>query len=107
MEIKVPESVIKKKAAEGKKVYLSDFMQLSDMYNTVFNKSVTGIGGTSLALDSEENIIILMPFIEVVNNKEGYNQNTFVVKGGVTAPSIVKYLKTSKLRKLVSTYDGF
>jgi hypothetical protein len=76
------------------------------MYNTVFNKSVTGIGGTSLALDSEENIIILMPFLEVVNNKDGYNKDTFVVKGGVTVAKIVKYLKTTETRKIVSTYDG-
>jgi hypothetical protein len=81
-------------------------MQLSDMYNTVFNKSVTGIGGTSLALDSTENIIILMPFLEVVNNKEGYNDATFVVKGPVTVAKIVKYLKSSKIRKIVSTYNG-
>lgn len=81
-------------------------MQLSDMYNTVFNKSVTGIGGTSLALDANENIIILMPFLEVVNNKEGYNKDTFVVKGGVTVRNIAKYLKTNKIRKIVSTYNG-
>lgn len=106
MKIKVPEWVIQEKAAKGEKVYLSDFMQLSDMYNTVFNKSVTGIGGTSLALDSTENIIILMPFLEVVNNKEGYNDATFVVKGPVTVAKIVKYLKSSKIRKIVSTYNG-
>ena len=98
--------LIQAKAVKNQKVYLSDFMQLSQMYNTVFNKSVTGIGGTSLALDSDENIIILMPFIEVVNNKEGYNADTFTVKGGVTVASLAKYLKTAKTRKIVSTYDG-
>lgn len=106
MIITVPEAVIKAKAAKNEKVYLSDFMHLSQMYNTVFNKAVTGIGGTSLALDSDENIIILMPFIEVVNNKENYNKDTFTVKGGVTVASIVKYLKTARIRKIVSTYDG-
>lgn len=106
MIIKVPEMVIQAKAVKNEKVYLSDFMHLSQMYNTVFNKSVTGIGGTSLALDSDENIIILMPFIEVVNNKEGYNKDTFTVKGGVTVASIVKYLKAAGIRKIVSTYDG-
>lgn len=106
MVINVPEWIIKEKTAKNEKVYLSDFMQLSDMYNTVFNKSVTGIGGTSLALDSDENIIILMPFKEVVNNKDGYNKDTFIVKGGVTVAKIVKYLKAAGTRKIVSTYDG-
>ncbi|MCW0484675.1 hypothetical protein [Gaoshiqia sediminis] len=77
------------------------------MSNTVFNKSVTGIGGTSLALDSDENIIILMPFIEVVNNKSDYNKDTFIVKNGVTISKIKEYLLNTEKRKIVSTYDGF
>lgn len=106
MKIKVPEWLIAEKAKTGEKIYLSDFMKLKDMHNTVFNKSVTGIGGTSLALDSDENIIILMPFKEVVNNKDGYNSDVFIVKGGITIAQIVKYLKSATTRKIVSTYDG-
>ena len=107
--ITVPNEIISQKQKINEKVYLSDlseFKDLSILYNTVFNKSVTGIGGTSLALDSKENIIILMPFVEVVKNKENYNLNTFCVKESVTVQSIVKYLKTSKVRKIVATYDG-
>lgn len=104
--ITVSTELIEKRALEGSKVYLSDIMNLDQMYNTVFNKAVTGIGGTSLALDSDKDIIILMPFKEVVNNKEGYNKDVFTVKEGVTQASIVEYLKTTTTRKIVSTYDG-
>jgi len=104
--ITVSAELIEKRALEGSKVYLSDIMNLDQMYNTVFNKAVTGIGGTSLALDSDKDIIILMPFKEVVNNKEGYNKDVLTVKEGVTQASIVEYLKTSTTRKIVSTYDG-
>lgn len=107
--ITVSNDIIYQKQKLNEKVYLSDlpqFKDLSILYNTVFNKSVTGIGGTSLALDSKENIIILMPFVEVVKNKENYNLNTFCVKESVTVQSIVKYLKTTKIRKIVATYDG-
>ena len=107
--ITVSNEIISQKQKLNEKVYLSDlpeFKDLSILYNTVFNKSVTGIGGTSLALDSKENIIILMPFVEVVKNKENYNLNTFCVKESVTVQSIVKYLKTTKIRKIVATYDA-
>lgn len=104
--ITVSPELIEKKALENKKVYLSDILTLDQMYNTVFNKAVTGIGGTSLALDSDKDIIILMPFKEVVNNKEGYNKEVFTVKEGVTQTAILNYLKTTKVRKIVSTYDG-
>lgn len=109
-KIKVSDELIDLKSSLNQKIYLSDIPEfkngLSILYNTVFNKSATGIGGTSLALDSNENTIILMPFVEVVNNKDGYNADTFIVKEGVTVASITKYLKSIEVRKLVSTYDG-
>lgn len=110
-KITISNELIQQKAVLDEKIYLSDLPEfrngdLSILYNTVFNKSITGIGGTSLALDSEESIIILMPFIEVVNNKEGYNPDTFIVKGGVSTSAIIRYLKNTKVRKIVSTYDG-
>lgn len=111
-KIVVSEELIKLKEAAGEKIYLGDLEEfkgdnIKPLFNTVFNKTVTGIGGTSLALNSNENIIILMPFVEVVNNKDGYNKDTFVVKEGVTIAAISKYLKSNiSNRKIVSTYDG-
>lgn len=110
--IKVCDDLIELKAILGEKIYLSDLDEFSGgdisiLHNTVFNKSVTGIGGTTLALKSKESIIILMPFISVVDNKHGVVDDMFTVKGGVTVASIVRYLKNNKRRKIVSTFDGF
>lgn len=108
--IKVQEDLISLKASLNEKIYLSDLPEfkngkLNVLFNTVFNKTITGIGGTSVVLNSSENVIVLMPFVEVVDNKEGFNSDTFIVKEGVTISSIVKYLK-SPIRKIISTYDG-
>lgn len=112
-KIEVPQELIERKQFLNEKVYLSDLKEfenndLSILYNTVFNKTVTGIGGTTLALRSTDNIIILMPFVEVVNNKEevANEEEGFIVKGGVTVAAITKYLKSVEVRKIVSTYDG-
>jgi len=110
--IKVSEDLISLKALLGEKIYLSDLDEFQDgdisiLHNTVFNKSVTGIGGTTLALNSKDSIIILMPFISVVDNKEGVVDDMFTVKGGVTVASIATYLRNTDTRKIVSTYDGF
>ena len=109
--IKVCDDLIELKASLGEKIYLSDLDEFSGgdisiLHNTVFNKSVTGIGGTTLALKSKESIIILMPFISVVDNKQGVVDDMFTVKGGVTVASIVRYLKNNNRRKIVSTFDG-
>lgn len=109
--IKVGEELIREKADLGEKIYLSDLDEFKDgdisiLHNTVFNKTVTGIGGTTLALKSKESIIILMPFVSVVDNKEGVVSDMFTVKGGITVASIVTYIKKSENRKIVSTFDG-
>lgn len=109
--IKVREDLIREKALLEEKIYLSDLDEfknndISILHNTVFNKSVTGIGGTTLALKSKENIIILMPFVSVVDNKEGVVDDMFTVKGGVTVASIERYIKNNDKRKIVSTFDG-
>ena len=110
--ITVKQEIINLKESLNEKVYLSDLDEFKDnnikiLYNTIFNKAVTGIGGTSIALNSKENIIILMPFVEVVNNKDGYNEDTFIIREGVTITAIYNYLKSNPTnRKIVSTYDG-
>lgn len=37
--------------------------------NCIFNKGITGCGGTELALRNEKHTIIAMPFISLVANK--------------------------------------
>ena len=48
------------------------FLHLGDLpYNCIFNKVVTGCGGTTIALTNEENYVIVVPTKELVVNKLG------------------------------------
>ena len=48
------------------------FLHLSDLpYNCIFNKVVTGCGGTTIALTNQENYVIAVPTKELVVNKVG------------------------------------
>lgn len=66
-EMKIPERVIRRKAREKDKIYLSHF--LIDLPHGVFHKGAMGVGGTTLALESEKNIIICFPTKNLVENK--------------------------------------
>lgn len=109
--ITVKQELIKEKALLGQKIYLSDLPEfknndVSILHNTIFNKVICGIGATTVALKSKDSIIILMPFIELVNNKKDVVENTFAVKGSVTVKDITYYLMNTSNRKIISTYDG-
>jgi len=107
--ITINQELIQQKAVENQKLYLSDiFKNDFDLFpkNAVFNKSVTGIGGTHLVLSANVSSIILMPFQAVVKNKVSNFPNIFSVLEGVSVEMIVNYLNKNKIRKIVSTYDG-
>ena len=47
-------------------------------HNCIFNKSLIGAGGTHLALTSEEDYVICVPFKNLIKNKhEKYHKLTF------------------------------
>jgi len=65
--INVPNELVKEKV--NNKVYLSDILlDLGD--NCIFEKQLTGCGGTTLALEDKRNCIIAMPIIGSVESKE-------------------------------------
>jgi len=66
--------------------------------NCIFNKEVTGCGGTELALSNSKSTIIAMPFVHVVINKiekEEHRENVLGVYGGITDEEIEKYIRTN------------
>lgn len=107
--IKVSQELIEEKASQMSKVYLSDILN-GDFNNfpknAVFNKSITGIGGTHLVLEAQVNSIILMPYQSVVRNKVNSFPNVFTVLEGISVDMIVEYIKHTDIIKIVSTYDG-
>jgi len=65
--------------------------------NCLFNKDVTGCGGTELALSNDKHTIIAMPFVSLVTHKvekEEHRENVLGVYGGITNQEIETYIRT-------------
>ena len=99
-------------------------LNLSDLpQNCIFNKVITGCGGTTVALFNDRNYVISVPTTELIVNKTGLNeaglstitspdgQNKVEVFGlfGVFSYKVKKelkeYLSTSGVKKIMCTYD--
>lgn len=85
-------------------VDLTNSLKLSDLMselpkNCIFLKGKTGCGGTTLALKSSENYLILMPYISNVKNKEVTENGAFVYNGD--------YSQIDKnVTKICATYES-
>jgi hypothetical protein len=77
--------------------------------NCLFNKGVTGCGGTELALRNDKNTIIAMPFISLVKHKaekEEHKSNVLGVYGDTQNYEIEEYIKTHKIWKIAVVYNS-
>ena len=74
--------------------------------NCLFDKGATGCGGTTLAIESNEDYVICVPFVSLVNNKVSQHKNLFAVKEGVTKTAITKYINNAEPIKIIVTYDS-
>lgn len=73
---------------------------------SLFNKGITGCGGTYVELHSKRNSIILVPTIELAKNK--CKRNHLLVYGKVKEDEILKYISSNvKYKKIIGTYDSF
>lgn len=73
----------------------------------IFNKSVTGCGATSLAIEDKHKTLLLCPRVNLVINKHlQYKETTFMVNGDVKNADICKYLESAELPKIIATYDA-
>lgn len=51
-------------------------LNLADLpHNCIFNKKITGCGGTTIALFNDENYIIAVPTTELIVNKTGKTES--------------------------------
>lgn len=98
-------------------------MNLADLpFNCVFNKKITGCGGTTIALFNEENYVIAVPTKELIVNKtnsseaglsviENYDGTKMEVIGlfgtfNYGLKKLVKeYTKKEGAKKIICTYD--
>ena len=64
------------------------FLQMEDLpQNCIFNKVVTGCGGTTIALFNNKNQIITVPTTELITNKTGLTEAGVAI---ITAPDGIK-----------------
>lgn len=99
-------------------------LNLSDLpQNCIFNKVITGCGGTTVALFNDRNYVISVPTTELIVNKTGLNEaglSTITSPDGKTKVEVFalfgiftyqvkkqlkKYLATSGVKKIMCTYD--
>lgn len=88
----------------------SKFNYLSEIYSelpshVLFNKGITGCGGTTVELTSNRDSIILVPTKNLVYNKQ--SNKIFGVTGKTTNISIINYINSYKgYKKIIATYDS-
>lgn len=100
------------------------FLQMEDLpQNCIFNKVVTGCGGTTIALFNEINYIIAVPTTELITNKTGLTEAGEAI---ITSPDkkkklsafglfgtfsngvkkqLKEYVASSGIKKILCTYD--
>lgn len=99
------------------------YLNLSDLpYNCIFNKKITGAGGTTITLFNNENYVICVPTTELITNKTGlinagaseitnYDGKKQLVFGlfGVFSYTAKKdlesYVSSEGIKKIMCTYD--
>ena len=93
--------------------YLSDVMPELPS-NCLFDKGLTGCGGTTIALTNNKPTVVCVPYVPLVENKAlQSNQNTslypyevFPVHGKVTTKKLSEYLSRAAVPKIIVTYDS-
>ena len=74
--------------------------------NCLFDKGITGCGGTTLAITNNEHYIICVPFVNLIDCKTAQHKDLFAVKANVTTASIKAYIKQANTIKIMVTYDS-
>lgn len=99
------------------------FLHFSDLpHNCIFNKVITGCGGTTIVLFNDEDYIIAVPTTELITNKtrlteagvatikshDNKVQNVFGLFGKflpTVKKELKKYVTSSGTKKIICTYD--
>ena len=97
------------------------FLHMEDLpHNCIFNKLVTGCGGTTVVLRNSEDYVIAVPTTELIINKtgrtdagssmltfDGKEQSILGLFGKFddARKELVSYLSSSRTKKIMCTYD--
>lgn len=101
--------MIKNVTIPSKYKYLSEFTNELPK-NCLFSKGGTGVGGTTLAINSAENYVICVPFKSMIENKCSQHNNIFGVKSSVNKDLFNRYTNKCKKSKtpikIMVTYNS-
>ena len=84
------------------------YLTMADLpHNCIFNKVRTGCGGTTIALQNEENYVIAVPTTELIVNKLNSTENLFGLYGDFASinKDLISYTKRNGVKKIICTYD--
>ena len=84
--------------------YLSEVIDKLPSH-VLFNKGITGCGGTTVELQAKRDSIILCPTVSLVKNKEKFG---FGIYGSVKTIDILSYINNKSIpyKKIIATYDS-
>ena len=74
--------------------------------NCLFDKGITGCGGTTLAITNNENYVICVPFVNLIDCKIAKHSELLGVKAGISVTDIRNYIKETEVIKIMVTYDS-
>lgn len=101
----------------------SGYLEMSDLpHNCIFNKVITGCGGTTVALSNNECYIIAVPTQELIKNKikrDDAGVGTYTLQNGETREifglfgyssymmkkDLMEYIESHEIKKIMCTYD--
>lgn len=85
------------------------FLHLPDLpYNCIFNKVITGCGGTTIVLNNDQNYVIAVPTTELIVNKCASTKNIFGLYGKFDVKlkqQLKDYIAKDGVKKIMCTYD--
>lgn len=92
--------------ADVKSKFLSEVIETIPS-NCLFNKGVTGCGGTTLEIEAKRDSIILVPNINLVLNKTHAYPNLIGVYGDIGIKEFTdKFQQQPFNKKIIATYDA-
>lgn len=92
-------------------LYVSDF--LKEIPKGIVNKSATGVGMSSIALEDNHPTIIAVPTVEIIKNKTAQYPNNrrsesiFGYYAGIKEKQLIEYINCTTVPKIIVTYDSF
>lgn len=86
-------------------LYLSDF--ITELPKGILNKKACGVGGSQMAILSNNSYIVACPTVELIHNKQSQHSSIFGIYSGVTFEAFRDYVSNSPPSyKIFTTYDS-